>query len=321
MRDTYCDTLIELAQENEAIVVLNADLSGAVGTKRFEQCFPSRAFNVGVAEANMISIAAGLSAKGKIPFASTFAVFATRRAFDQFFVSGNYARLNIKLVGSDPGITANYNGGTHMALEDIGMMRSVPGIIVFEPSDNVSLRALVRRSAEHQGCTYMRLHRREGNCFYADNEEFRLGRGKVIRNGSDVALLATGFIMVPQALKAAEMLQKHGVSATVVDMHTIKPLDTELILNTSKEIDSFVTCENHQIIGGLGSAVSEVLAEAGVARLLRIGIRDEFGEVGNDEYLMTRFGLSADRICDDTIKFLRQPRSVRNSELAKIRET
>ncbi len=304
MRDTYCDVLIELAQENDAIVVLNADLSGATGTKRFEQSFPDRAFNVGVAEANMIGVAAGLSARGKIPFASTFAAFASRRTFDQFFISGNYARLNIKLVGSDPGIAAGYNGGTHMAFEDIGMMRSVPGLVVFEPCDNTSLKALVRQSAAHNGCTYMRLHRKDGNIIYDEHEELRLGKGKIIRRGGDVTIFALGFIMVPQAMKAAEMLEKAGVSATVIDIHTIKPIDEELILTQAKATNAVVTCENHQIIGGLGSAVAEVLAESGVGKLKRIGIQDEFGEVGDEPYLMNRFGLTAEKICKRIVEFL-----------------
>jgi len=305
MRDTYCDTLLELAEKNDAIVVLNADLSSAVGTKRFEQRFPDRAFNVGVAEANMIGVAAGLSARGKIPFASTFAVFASRRTFDQFFISGNYARLNIKLVGSDPGIAAGYNGGTHMAFEDIGMMRSVPGIVVFEPCDNVSLKALVRQSAARKGCTYMRLHRKDGNIIYGEHEEFQLGKGKILRWGGDVTIFASGFIMVLQALKAAEMLEKSRVSATVIDMHTIKPIDKELILSQVEATNAVVTCENHQISGGLGSAVSEVLAEAGTGKLKRIGIQDEFGEVGNDAYLMNRFGFTAEKICGEIVEFLK----------------
>jgi transketolase len=309
MRDTYCDVLIELAQENDAIVVLNADLSGAVGTKRFEQNFPDRAFNMGVAEANMIGVAAGLSARGKIPFAASFAVFASRRAFDQFFISGNYARLNIKLVGSDPGIAAGYNGGTHMAFEDIGMMRSVPGLVIFEPCDNVSLKALVRQSAAHNGCTYMRLYRKDGSVIYDEHENFQLGKGKVLCRGGDVTIFALGFIMVSQALKAAEMLEKAGVSATVIDMHTVKPIDEELILAQAKLTNAVVTCENHQVFGGLGSAVAEVLAESGRGMLKRIGIEDEFGEVGDEAYLMERFGLTAERICQKTIAFLERRES------------
>ena len=304
MRDVYCDVLLELAEANDAIVVLNADLSVAIGTKRFEQKFPDRSFNVGVAEANMIGVAAGLSARGKIPFASTFAVFASRRTFDQFFISGNYARLNIKLVGSDPGITAGFNGGTHMALEDIGMMRSVPGLVVFEPCDNVSLRSLVLQSAAHKGCTYMRLHRKDGNIIYGEDDNFQLGKGKVLRQGKDVTIIATGFIMVPQALKAAELLERSRISSAVIDMHTIKPIDKELIVTQAAATEAVVTCENHQIVGGLGSAVSEVLAEAGTGRLKRIGVRDEFGEVGSDAYLMDRFGFTADKICEEVMLFL-----------------
>jgi transketolase len=304
MRDAYAEALIELAAEDPSIVALHADLSGADGTLAFDRRFPDRSFNVGVAEANMVGIAAGLSSRGKIPFADTFAVFASRRVFDQFFISANYARLNVKLVGSDPGITAQFNGGTHMSFEDIGIMRTVPGLVIFEPCDTVSLKALVKRAAYHPGCTYMRLHRKDANVIYADAETFELGRGKVLRDGSDVTIIAMGFVLVPEALKAAERLESDGISAAVIDMHTVKPVDRDLVLRCAAKTTSVVTLENHQIRGGLGSAVAELLAEAGSGRLERIGIEDEFGEVGLIPWLLERYRLSGEHVARRVREFL-----------------
>lgn len=297
MRAAFTETLITLATEDERIVVLDADLMRAHGTHPFRDRFPARTFNMGVAEANMVSAAAGLSSTGKIPFAMTFACFAARRAFDQFFVSANYARLNVKLVGSDPGISALYNGGTHMTFEDLGMMRTVPGLIVFEPSDNVSLRKLLRKSASHKGCTYMRLHRKPVADLYAEAEEFELGKGKVLADGDDLTIIAVGALMVPEALKAAGMLSRQdGLSVAVLDMHTVKPLDAELVLSYAARTGAILTCENHQVINGLGSAVAEVLAENLPTPMKRLGIADEFGEVADQAYLMQRFGLTSEHI-------------------------
>lgn len=296
MRAVYNDTLIEIAAENPNIVMLDADLMKASGTVPFKDKYPDRAFDMGVAEANMVGVASGLSSEGKIPFAASFTAFAGRKTYDQFFISANYARLNVKLVGTDPGVTAVYNGGTHMSFEDGGIMRNIPGLVVFEPADNVSLAALVRRSAEHKGCTYMRLHRKGGNIMYKDNESFELGKGKALRDGKDITLIATGFVMVPEALKAAEELAKEGIDAAVIDMHTIKPVDRDLVVKYARKTGAFVTCENHQVVNFLGSAVAEVLAEEQPALLGRIGVQDEFGEVGDLEYLMERYGLTAKHI-------------------------
>ena len=296
MRAVYAQTLIELAEKDERIVLLEADLMKASGTGVFKNKFPERTFNMGVAEANMVGVAAGLSAGGKIPFADTFACFAARRTYDQFFISGNYARLNVKLVGTDPGIASEYNGGTHMPFEDIGIMRNIPKLTVFEPSDPVSLKQLVMKSAYHPGCTYMRLHRKPVTIIYPEDEEFELGKAKVLKDGTDVTLIATGAIMVAEALKASEMLKKEGLSTAVIDMHTIKPVDSEVVLAYAKKTGFIVTCENHQIMNGLGSAVAEVLSENNPALLKRIGIEDEFGEVGTQTYLLERFKLSAGHI-------------------------
>lgn len=293
MRAVYNETLIELAEKDERIVLLEADLMRATGTKSFSQRFPERTINVGVAEANMVGIAAGLSTTGKIPFANSFATFASRRVFDQFFISANYAQLNVKLVGSDPGITAALNGGTHMSFEDLGIMRTIPKLVIFEPSDPISLRKLVQCAAKHEGCTYMRLHRGMASAIYEDTEAFELGKGKVLRNGKDIALIATGVIMVREALKAAEFLAGEGISASVVDMHTIKPIDRDLIIDLAKTCGAIVTCENHQTVNGLGSSVAEVLVETMPVPMARVGVKDLFGEVGSVDYLIERFELTA----------------------------
>jgi transketolase len=285
-------------------VVLDADLMKATGTMAFKNRFPERTFDIGVAEANMVGVAAGLSAGGKIPFAASFGCFASRRAFDQFFLSCNYARQNVKLVGTDPGVSAGFNGGTHMPFEDAGLMRLIPGVVIFEPSDPVSCKALTAASYEHKGCTYMRLHRKPIEPLYPENEKFELGQGKVLRDGNDVAIFAWGAIMVPTALKAAGLLEKEGVSAAVIDILTLKPIDRELVVSYAKKTGAVVTCENHQINNGLGSAVAEILCEEVPTRLLRIGIRDQFGEVGTQDELIQRFRLTPEDIVADIKQFL-----------------
>ena len=298
MRAVYAQTLIELAEKDERIVLLEADLMKASGTGVFKNKFPERTFNMGVAEANMVGVAAGLSAGGKIPFADTFGCFAARRAYDQFFISGNYARLNVKLVGTDPGISATYNGGTHMPFEDYGIMRNIPKLTVFEPCDPVSLKKLVQQAAYHQGCIYMRLFRKPIDIIYQEDETIELGKGKVLRDGCDVTIVAIGAVMVHEALNAAEILNGDGISAAVIDMHTIKPIDAELVIRYAQKTGLMITFENHQIINGLGSAVVEVLAENYPCRLKRIGVEDEFGEVGTQEYLQERFKLTAAHVAE-----------------------
>lgn len=293
MRAVYAETLVELGAKNKGIVLLEADLMKASGTGLFQAAYPARTFDVGVAEANMVGVAAGLSAEGKIPFAATFGCFATRRVFDQFFVSCAYARLNVKLVGTDPGVSAAFNGGTHMPFEDLALMRAVPGIAVLEPSDAASLRGLVAAAAERKGSVYMRLHRKAVPDLYPAGEKFEIGKAKLLREGKHVAIVALGSIMVNEALKAAELLAKEGIEASVVDALSVKPLDAELVLREARKCGAVVTAENHQASGGLGSAVAELLAETGAARLARIGVKDEFGEVGTQDYLQDRFGLRA----------------------------
>lgn len=298
MRDTYCAALMDMAKENKDIVVLDADLAGADGVAAFAKAYPEQFFNVGVAEANMVGIASGLSNVGKIPFASTFACFASRRIYDQFFISSNYSGLSVNITGTDPGITSQYNGGTHMTFEDIGIMRNTPNLIIYEPADIVSLDALVRQAAASPNCTYMRLHRKDTNKLYKEGETFELGKGKVLRDGTDVTIIATGFVMVPEALKAAELLEKKGINAAVIDMHTIKPLDEELVLEYAKKTGAVLTCENHQADTGMGAAVAKFLAENYPVKVKVHGIQDEFGEVGKLDYLKERYGFNAETIAE-----------------------
>ncbi len=294
MRAVYAQTLVDLARDNDKIMVLEADLMKATGTGAFAAAYPDRTVNVGVAEANMVGVAAGLSSMGRIPFAATFACFASRRAYDQFFLSANYARLNVKLVGTDPGVCAAFNGGTHMPFEDLALMRAVPELKIVEPSDPVSLAAFVRLCAADPTSAYIRLQRKAAPVLYPEDERFDFGAAKVLREGSDVVIAALGAVMVGEALKAADALKERGKSACVVDVLTLKPLDAGTLLSLAAKTGKIVTAENHQIAGGLGSAAAELIAEAEPSiRLRRIGVRDLFGEVGTQDWLQERFGLTA----------------------------
>lgn len=308
MRAVYCDTLIELAQADDRIMVVEADLMRASGTMAFKQMFPERAVDVGVAEANLVGVSAGLSAAGKIPFAATFGCFASRRVFDQFFISANYAKLNVKLVGTDPGISAAFNGGTHMPFEDIGLMRMIPGLYIIEPSDPVSLKALVKACAAHQGCTYMRLHRKAVPALYEAGESFTLGKGKVLGDGRDVTIIALGAIMVGEAIKARELLKQEGLDAAVIDMHTVKPLDEELVLSYAKKTGYIVTAENHQTAGGLGSAVANLLSQTHPTPMAMVGIHDEFGQVGTQSWLAEHYRLTAQEITRKALALVQSAR-------------
>jgi transketolase len=292
MRVAYVDTLMALAEKNKNIVVLEADLMSCTNTGVFKKTYPDRFINCGIAEANMVGIASGLSTLGKIPFAAGFGCFSSRRVFDQFFLSANYARLNVKLTGTDPGVTAAFNGGTHMPFEDLALMRVIPGLTVIEPSDLVSCAAFVRLMAEEYGCHYLRIPRKPVPYLYGENETFKFGQAKVLKEGKDVCFIALGSLMVNQSLKAAETLAASGISAGVLDILTLKPIDSAAILEQAGKVRAVISAENAQISGGLGGAVAEVLAENGCkCKFARIGIRDEFGEVGTQDYLVDRFGL------------------------------
>jgi transketolase len=297
IRQAYVDTLLELGAKNPAIVVLEADLMSCTNTGAFKAAYPERFFNAGIAEANMVCVAAGLSATGKVPFAATFACFASRRVYDQFFISGNYARLNVKLVGTDPGVTAAFNGGTHMPFEDLALMRVIPKLTVIEPSDAVNAAALIKEAAEMYGCVYIRFPRKPVPVLYGAGDSFKIGQAKVLKPGRDVCFVALGSLMVNEALKARELLAADGIDAGVTDVLTLKPIDSETILAEAAKARAVLSAENHQVIGGLGSAVAELLAESGFrGKFARIGINDEFGEVGTQDYLVKRFGLDAETL-------------------------
>ena len=307
MRQAYCRTLMELAQEDPRVVILEADLMKASGTMPFKEAFGKRANDVGVAEADMVGIASGLSVQGFIPFAATFGCFAARRTFDQFFISSNYAKLNVKLTGTDPGVSAVYNGGTHMPFEDIGLMRMIPNLVIIEPSDAASVCGLVREMYRHDGCCYQRLHRKKMPAIYSPDEKFEIGKSKVLAEGKDVTLIGLGAVMMQQVLKAAELLKEKGVKATVIDALTVKPLDKDLILAKARETGAVVTCENHQVDGGLGMAVTKALAEENVcARIGYIGIQDRFGQVGNLDYLVKAYNLTAEDICAKALSIIKK---------------
>lgn len=297
MRDTYCNVMIDLAKRNEDIVALDADLMNSIGMVPFREEFPERTFNCGIQEADMIGIAAGLSSMGKIPYAHTFGTFATRRVADQVFVSCAFARANVRIIGSDPGITAAFNGGTHMPFEDMGIMRGIPGVTILEPTDSVMLEDILRQLEKTYGVYYIRLSRKNAVKIYEDGSSFEIGKAALLREGGDVTLIASG-IMTAEAVQAAELLAEEGISARVLNMFTIKPIDRESIVRAAKETGAVVTAENHNVINGLGSAVAEVLGEEMPVPLERVGVQDEFGEVGSVDYLKERFGLTAEKIVE-----------------------
>ena len=293
MREIYARTLLEAGETDDRICVLEADLMKATGTPVFADRFPDRAFNVGVAEANLVGIACGLAAMGKRPYAATFTAFAARKAYDQFFISGNYSGLRVNLIGTDPGITAELNGGTHMCFEDVTMMRAVPELTIIEPCDRRSLEALVRESIDYEGSIYLRLQRRGGLSLYDENETFRIGKGNLVRDGDDVTIVAVGMVLMEEALKAVEMLSAEGISAALIDMHTIKPLDGDLVEQYARKTGAIVSCENAQVMGGLGAAIAEHLSETVPTPLYRIGSRDQFGQVGDLDYLKGTYAMDA----------------------------
>lgn len=295
MRDVYAATLMELAGQDERIVILDADLMNSIGTVPFAQTYPDRSFNCGIQEANMIGTAAGMSAVGLIPFTHTFGCFASRRVADQVFMSCAYAELNVKMIGSDPGITAAYNGGTHMALEDCAIMRSIPGITILEPVDTVMLADVLRQAAYIPGNFYIRLLRKQAVRIYEEGSSFQIGKAVTLREGSDVTIFAGG-ICVADALTAADMLASQGIFAQVVNPFTIKPIDVEGVTASVKQTGAAVTVENHNVIGGLGSAISEVLTARCPAPLERLGVQDTFGEVGPVDYLKKRFQMMPEDI-------------------------
>ena len=296
-RDAYGQALAELGAENENIVVLDADLSKSTKTNDFKKVFPERFFNMGIAEQNLLGTAAGFAATGKIPFASSFAVFAVGRAYDQIRNSIAYPRLNVKIAATHAGLTVGEDGGSHQMLEDLALMRALPNMTVLVPADAVETKQAIRTAAEYDGPVYIRLGRPKVPVLFDDSYSFQIGKGVVLQEGTDVAIMATG-IMVSKAVEAAEQLQQEGISAAVVNISTVKPLDQELVIEMAQKTGAIVTCEEHNIFGGLGSAVAEVLVEHCPVPMQRIGVEDHFGESGLPDELLEKYGLTAAHIVE-----------------------
>lgn len=295
-RESFGEAVTELAAEYPDVVVLDADLAAATKTGIFKKKYPERFFDCGIAECNMIGVAAGLAACGKIPFAASFAMFSAGRAFEQVRNSVGYPKLNVKVVGSHAGISVGEDGATHQCCEDIALMRTIPGMVILNPSDHYEMKAAVRAAIEHKGPCYIRLGRLAVESINnGDDYRFELGKGITLCEGTDITIVATG-LMVAEAVKAAKALEAGGIHAEVINIHTIKPLDEELILASAKKTGRVVTVEEHNIIGGLGEAVSAVLSEKCPTPVTRIGVNDVFGHSGPAVDLLKEFGLSAEHI-------------------------
>ena len=295
-RDSYGNALVELGREHENLVVLDADLAAATKTGVFKKVFPERHIDCGIAECNMMGVAAGLATTGKVPFASSFAMFAAGRAFEQIRNSIGYPKLNVKIGATHAGISVGEDGATHQCNEDIALMRTIPGMVVINPSDDVEARVAVKAAYEHEGPVYLRFGRLAVPVINdREDYKFELGKGVVLREGKDITLIATG-LPVAETLEAAEKLAADGIDAKVINIHTIKPLDEELIVEAAKETGKVVTIEEHSVIGGLGSAVCDVLSEKAPTKVLKIGINDTYGESGPAVELVKKYGLDAESI-------------------------
>ena len=299
-RESYGNALVELGREHADVVVLDADLAGATKTSTFKKEFPDRHFDCGIAEGNMMAVAAGIASMGMVPFASTFAMFAAGRAFEQVRNSIGYPHLNVKIGATHGGISVGEDGASHQCCEDFALMRSIPGMTVICPADDVEARAAVKAAYEFEGPVYLRFGRSGVPVFHDENFKFEIGKGEVLQDGNDVAIISTG-IMTYEAIKAGEELRAEGINARVINLSTIKPLDEELILKAAEECGKIVTCEEHSIIGGLGEAVSSLLSEKLPTPVRRIGVNDEFGHSGPAAELLRDFGLSAENIVE-TVK-------------------
>ena len=294
-REAYGEALVELGKINENVVVLDADLSGSTKTSVFKKAFPERHFNVGIAEADLIGTAAGFAACGKTAFASTFAMFAAGRAFEQIRNTVAYPKLNVKIAPTHAGISVGEDGGSHQSVEDIAIMRAIPGMVVLSPADATETKKMVFAAAEYDGPVYIRMGRLGVPVLFDDNYDFQIGIANTLRDGKDVTIAATG-LMVAEALKAAEKLEKEGISVRVINVGTIKPLDGETILKAAQETKFIVTAEEHSVIGGLGSAVSEFLSEVHPTKVKKVGIYDKFGQSGTGEELLQKYELTAEKL-------------------------
>ena len=304
MRQLFARELENAMNQNENIVLLNADLAKPNGFGSFSEKFPNRAINVGIAEQNMASVAAGMSSYGFIPFICTFTPFATRRICDQIAISICYAKQNVKIIGSDPGISAEYNGGTHMSFEDIGVLRSIPNMVIFEPVDNNQLKNILPQIIDYKGPVYIRMFRKSTPDIFKEDEKFNLFSAKTIKEGTDVSIFCSG-IMVAETLEANKILEEKGINAEIINIHTIKPIDEESVINLVHKTGAVVTVENHNIMGGLRSAVAEVLSENCPAPLRSVGIRDSFGQVGKMSYLKETYNMTAQDIVQAVMSVLK----------------
>lgn len=297
MRKTMAQQLENLMAKNEKIVLIDADLSKPNGLANIKDKFPNRAMDVGIAEQNMASVAAGMSSYGMVPFISTFTPFATRRICDQVAISMAYAKQNVKIIGSDPGISAQFNGGTHMSMEDIGVLRSIPEVVIFEPTDNVQLKKALPQIVDYYGVVYIRMFRKEIEDVFDEDSEFDLFKASMIQEGKDLSILCSG-IMVQETMIANEELKKLGINAEIINIHTLKPIDREAVISTAKKTGAVLTVENHNLLGGLKSAVSEILCEECPVPVESIGVMDEFGQVGKLPYLKEVYHMRSSDIVD-----------------------
>ena len=302
-RDGYGKALVALGAEHEDLVVLDADLAGSTKTGMFAKAYPDRHFNCGIAEADMMSVAAGLASTGLTPFASSFAMFASGRAYEQIRNSIGYPALNVKIGASHGGMSVGEDGASHQCCEDFALMRSIPGMVVICPADGVEAEAATKAAYEYQGPVYLRMGRLAVPVFHEEGFTFQIGKGEVMRDGSDIAIIANG-LMVYEAIQAGEKLAEMGINARIINMSTIKPLDEELVLKAAKECGKVVTCEEHSVIGGLGEAVCSFLSENYPTPVKRIGVNDQFGFSGPAAEVLKAFGLCADHIVEVTKEFL-----------------
>lgn len=300
-RQSYGEALLELGKENKNIVVFDADLSTATKTNIFAKEFPERFYDMGIAEQNMISTAAGMSTCGKIPYASTFAVFAAGRAYDQIRNSVCYPKLNVKICATHAGVTVGEDGATHQMIEDISLMRTLPNMTVLSTSDDVQTKWAVKEISKINGPVYLRLSRLATPIIYGENQKFEIGKAVQIGEGTDVTIFATG-VTVSEAIRAQEILENKGIKVRVVDIHTVKPIDKDMVIKCAKETKKLISVEDHNVIGGLGSAISEVLTEEYPVKLVRMGINDTFGKSGKAIELMQYFGITAENIVEKVVK-------------------
>lgn len=306
MASAYASKMLELMEQNPMVMDLEADLGrsllGGDTIAKMQEKYPNQYVDCGIQEANMMSAAAGLSAMKRIPYIHTFAAFASRRMADQAFISGCYTKANVRIVGSDPGIASQYNGGTHMPFEDISIYRAYPGMTILDPADSTMLEDLIAQLAGTCGMYYIRLFRKNAVKIYEQGSSFEIGKAVLLRQGTDVTIFASGAVMIPEALRAAQLLEEKQIEARVMDMFTVKPVDREAIIQAAKETGAIVTAENHNILNGLGSAVADILATEQYAPLEKIGIQDHFGEVGPMSYLKQKFHLTAEDIADAAVR-------------------